>query len=454
MASGAPSHATAGLPPREGGLPLVGLLPELLRDPLRCCARVTAKHGDVSRVSLGLADAYLLSHPDHLRYVLQEASTNFGKGKAWAGIRVVIGNSLPASDGAFWLRQRRTMQPAFHRERIASLTSLMNAAIAARLDSWSASASRGDAIDVHREMRQLTRDIALATMFSASLQPGESTTLDAAVETITGGLGALMWTGFLPRSVPNPARTRVLRAVEAIDRVLYRIIHERQSSNGGPYDLLSMLLAARDTESGEAMTAAQVRDEVMGIFVASYEATALALTWTFYALTQHPEVKRRLAEEIAGLGGRAPTGDDLRALAYARRTFEESMRFYPPGWVIPRQAVAEDEIGGYRIPAGAIVLLCGFLTNRRPDSWERPDVFDPDRFAPERVAERSRYAFLGFGGGPRQCIGNTFAITEAQLILAAAVQRYEIGHAKPVRPRASHVMLKPDPPVLLQLHRR
>jgi cytochrome P450 len=446
--------ATVPLPPRERGLPVVGLLPQLLRDPLRCCAQVAAKHGDIARVSLGVADVYVVSHPEHLKYVLQEASPNFGKGTAWAGIRVVIGNSLPASDGAFWLRQRRIMQPAFHRERIASLTSLMNTAIAARLDSWGAAADRDEAVDVHAEMKRLTRDIVLGTMFSASLQPGEAAILDAAVETMTGGLGTLMWTGFLPRGIPNPAKTRVLRAVAEIDRVLYRIIREREASSDPPHDLLSMLLEARDAESGEGMTPEQVRDEVMGIFVASYEATALALTWTFYALTQHPEVARRLADEIAGLDGRAPTVDDLRGLAYARMTFEESMRFYPPGWVIPRQAVADDAIGGYRIPAGAIVLLCGFLTNRRPDYWESPDVFDPGRFAPERAAGRSRYASLGFGGGPRQCIGNTFAMTEAQLIIAAAVQRYEFTLARPTRPRASHVMLKPAPKMLLRVRRR
>jgi cytochrome P450 len=340
----------------------------------------------------------------------------------------------------------------------------MNEAIAARLDGWSAAADSGQEIDVYAEMKRLTRDIVLRTMFSASLGPDEAARVDAAIETMVDGLSALMWLGFLPSFVPNPAKARVLRAVKVIDDVLYRIVHERQVAAASPAsaeappqmpdDLLSMLLAARDADTGEGMTPAQLRDEVMGMFVASYEATALALTWTFYALTQHPEVRARLQGDVDALGGRPPGAHDLPALGYARMVFEESMRFYPPGWVIPRQAMADDVIGGYRIPANAILLLCNYITHRRPEHWARPGEFSPDHFLPERVAERPRYAFLAFGGGPRQCIGNTFAMMEAQLILTGLLQRYEIELARPVVPRASHVMLRPDPTLSLKLRRR
>jgi cytochrome P450 len=445
----------AALPPIARGAPLVGMLPRLFRDPVRCCADVARSHGDIARLGLGLTDVLMVTHPDHVKYVLQEASANFGKGKSWEAMRAAIGNSLPTSDGAYWLRQRRMIQPAFHRERVARLASLVADVVDARVASWDEAARTGEPVDVYLEMKRLTRDVVLAAMFGTSLRPEEAAAMDPAVPIMMDGIGLLMWSSFLPDFLPVPGKQRVRRAVETIDAIVFRIIDERRASGKEGDDLLALLLAARDEEGGGALTRAQLRDEVIGMLVASYEATALALTWTFYALTQHPSAARRLAAEVdQALAGRKPSAEDLPRLGYARMVFEESMRVYPPGWVIPRQAIAEDTIGGYRVPAGAIVLVCNFLTHRHPAFWERPDVFDPERFAPDRASARPRYAFLPFGGGPRQCIGNAFAMIEAQLVLASVAQRYTLAPAEAVRARPSHVMLKPDPTLKLCLRRR
>jgi cytochrome P450 len=216
-----------------------------------------------------------------------------------------------------------------------------------------------------------------------------------------------------------------------------------------------MLLDARDEETGQGMDDGQLRDELLGLFMAAYETTSLSLGWTFYALTQHPDVEQRLASDVLGaFGDRSLRFEDLRELGYARMVFEESMRRYPPGWVLPRQAEGDDEIGGYPVRAKSFVLVCNFLTHRHPEFWEDPDRFDPERFSAERSAARSKYAFLPFGAGPHQCVGNSFALMQAQFILAAALRRYRFELAAPVRAKAVHVMLKPDPGLSMRIGTR
>ncbi len=443
------------LAPTERGYPLVGVLPRLLRDPETYCAALASKHGDVVRLNLGLFEAYMISHPDHVKQVLQDNNQNYGKGKAWEAVRTAVGNSLPASDGAFWLRQRRVIQPAFHRKRLANLAQLMVDVIRPRIDAWQGHADRNEPVDLYAETKRITRDVVIRTMFSTGLTPLESTELDDAVPTMMDGIGLLMWTAWMPKFLPVPGRGRVLRAVQTVDKAVYRVIDERRRHDKGEEDLLSMLLRARDEETGEGMDDKQLHDEVIGMFIAGYEATSIALTWTWYALTQHPGAADQLAAEVERtLGDRDPTFEDLQHLVLTRKIFEEAMRIYPPGWVIPRQALADDVIGGYPIPKGALILLCHGLTHRRPDCWEKPAEFDPEHFASDRVAQRSRFAYLPFGGGPRQCIGNNFAMMEAQLILSMAVRRFRLELAAPVRRKAVHVVIRPDPTLSARLRPR
>jgi cytochrome P450 len=217
------------------------------------------------------------------------------------------------------------------------------------------------------------------------------------------------------------------QAMDTLDRMVYRLIDERRRSGQGGHDLLSMLLQARDEETGEGMSEQQLRDEIVTIFGAGRDTTAIGLAWTWYLLDRYPEVERRLQAELAGaLGGRVPTFADLPNLPYTRQIFEEALRLYPPGWMTARLSLGEDEIGGYHIPVHSEIFLSPYVTQRRPDLWPDPEVFDPDRFNPERAASRPRFAYFPFGGGPRVCIGNAFAMVEAQLVIAMLAQTYQL----------------------------
>jgi cytochrome P450 len=438
--------------PRLRGYPLVGVVPMLFRDPVAFCEKAVRTHGDFVGIDLGLSQGFIVCHPTHVKQVLQEKNHNFGKGKSWEVMRHVIGNSLATADGEYWLRQRRIIQPAFHRERLAGLASLIVDNIERRLDAWEQNAKSGAPVDLTRELKQLSLDGFLRGMFGASLTPDEAADLEVALCNIASGVGVALIASFLPKLVPVPGRTKFRRAIETVDRVVYRVLAHRRAAGTQVSDLLGMLLEARDEQTAEGMSDQQLRDELVGFFIAAFETTSLSVGWTLYALTQHPEVEKRLATEVRRvLGHRPPHFDDLRELAYARMVFEEAMRRYPPGWVLPRQAESDDEIGGFRVPAQSFMLVCNFLTHKHPEFWDDPDKFDPDRFLPERTALRSKYAFYPFGAGPHQCVGNSFAMMQAQFILAAAINRYRFELAAPVRAKAVHVTLRPNPALSVRI---
>ena len=445
---------TKRLPPGPRGLPFVGSAPSLIRDPLRFCERATEAHGDVVRLGLGVTTVYLVSHPRDVKYVLQSNAQNFGKGKAWEAMRAVVGHSLATADGKYWLKQRRTIQPAFHRLRLSEIAVLMRDAISAGLERWEDHAASGEPVDVLHEMKLLTRDAMLRSMFSTSLTGDESRALDDALPQIVDGIGAGMWASFLPDFLPVPGKKRFLEAVKNLDRVVYRVLSQRRgSADDDANDLVSLLLCARDRETGEAMNDQQLRDELVGLFLGAFETTSLALAWTWYALHRHEDAAAALRSEVDGVD-LAVDDIDFGHLGVTRRTFEESMRRYPPGWVIPRQAIADDTISGFDIPAGAIVLICSYLTHRHPAVWDEPDRFDPDRFLPENAGPREKAAFIPFGMGPRQCIGNYLAVAEAQLILALLARRYRLELAADIRAKTKHVTIRPSPALMMRVRRR
>jgi cytochrome P450 len=285
----------------------------------------------------------------------------------------------------------------------------------------------GEAFDVAGDMSRLTLGIVGRTLFSRNLE-------DAADEFGRVLLEALAFMNertmrFLPSPLWWPTRfnRRLARLIRALDRVVFDIIEARRRSGEETGDLLDMLLRARDEETGEAMTDRQLRDEVMTFLLAGHETTAVALTWTWYLLDRHPEVADRLRAEVAAhLGSRTPTLDDLPSLAYARMVVEEVMRLYPPVWGFMRQAIGPDRLGEHTVPKGAVVTICPYVTHRHPEFWAEPERFDPERFTPDRVRERPRFAYLPFSGGPRLCIGNEFALMEAQLVVAMMMQRYRL----------------------------
>jgi cytochrome P450 len=315
---------------------------------------------------------------------------------------------------------------------------LMTEAADAMVERWWTHPQASEPVEIASEMMSLTLGIVGQALFSLDLAHDVST-VGQAVTTLVKLLGDYVYAPFPPLSVPTPRNRHMRAAIHELDAVVSGIIKERRANYADSGDLLSMLLLARDLDSGEGMSDHQVRDEVMTVLLAGHETTANALTWTWYLLSQHPKIEGRMHAELATvLGGELPTIEHLPHLTYTAMALQVALRLYPPIWVLSRQALADDELGGCTVSQGSMVILSPYATHRHPAFWEQPEVFDPERFTPERVAARPHFAHFPFGGGPRQCIGSSFAIMEAQLILATVAQRYRLrlvsGH--PVVPEA------------------
>jgi cytochrome P450 len=415
--------------PGPPGYPLFGVLPEMWFDSrLKVHARHVGRFGDVIRYRFGPVEAHLLLHPDDVKYVLQENHVNYVKGRGTRRMRLFLGHGLLTSEGELWRRQRRLAQPAFHPKRVAALVDAMVGATDGMLTAWDARAAKDEPVDVAVEMMRLTLDVVGRTLFGADLADDASEVYDALTEALEFTSKRLVVPFAIPLRAPLPSNRRFLRARETLDRIVYSVIEQRRKSNArGGADLLAMLMDARDEETGEAMSDTQLRDEVMTLVLAGHETTANALAWTFLLLSREPIVWRALRAEVdAVLGGRRLVADDLPKLRYTRMVIEESMRLYPPAWMFGRMAIAEDTVRGYRIPPGSMVIISPYFTHRHPDFWTNPEGFDPERFAADAAAKRHKYAYLPFGGGPRICIGNGFALVEAQAILATITQRFRV----------------------------
>ncbi len=436
---------SANAPPVVRGHPLWGNMRELRRAPLKLYTDMHGQFGDVICLrALPGFYWYSIRHPKDVEYVLHTNQHNYRKPDAFnKPLSLLIGNGLLVSEGAFWLRQRRLMQPAFHRQKLAALTQLMADSAVTLADEWEAQAGSGAVIDVAAEMMRVTLKVVSRALFSTDVSD-EASRLGGAIREVFDHLGYRLNTLFAwPLSVPTPRNRRFLAAKRILDESVFHIINERRRTGEDPGDLLSMLLAARDEETGEAMTDEQLRDEVLILMVAGHETTGAALTWTWHLLNQHPEAREKMQAEIRQtLAGRTPNYDDLPKLVYTRQVFEEALRLYPPAWGVAREAIKDDQIGGYDIAKGTIINVSIWATHRHPEIWERPDEFDPQRFAPEAASARPKFAYYPFGGGGRQCIGNSFAMIEATLILATLAQRYRLttvlGH--PVIPDSTFAL--------------
>lgn len=449
------SHAKVSTsPPSPQGLPVVGVLPQVWRDPLAFLVRAAHDYGDVVRLDFGRQAFYLVTHPDGLKHVLQDNYGNYPKGYDKA--KPLLGEGLVSSEGEFWRRQRRLMQPAFHKQRLAGFAAVMLEETEATLSFWEDAASAGRSLDVAKEMMLLTQRIIVRTMFSQDVG-ADSEEVARAFDVALAGLNrSLFLPGDLWERLPLPANRRFKEALATLDRAVYRIIEARRregvrEEGRAGHDLLAMLMEARDEATGEGMSDKGLRDEVMTIYLAGHETTATTLAWTFFLLSKNPAVARRLDAELREvLGGRAPGVEDLPRLRFLRAVIDEVLRLYPPAWMFARKAAAADTIGPYDIPAGAVLMLSPYVTHHRADLWENPEGFDPERFLNE--SDRPRYAYLPFSGGPRQCIGNNFSLMETQLIIALVRQRFslELEPGKPVRAQP-YATLRPRPGVWMRL---
>jgi cytochrome P450 len=412
----------------------MGSLSAFRRNPIVLLEDLYREYGDVFRFRIFIWHLYGFVHPDHVKHVLQENHQNYHKSIIYETLKPVLGMGLLTSEDDAWRRQRRIAQPAFHRKVLASLATGMTDETASMLERWQAHARSGEPFDVLSEFMALTLEIVSRTMLSTDVA-GQTDTVRESVTVLRDDVNhRMMHLVTAPQRFPTPRNRRFRGALQAVDQIVYGMIKERRRRETNAEDLLSILMDARDEETGEGMSAKQLRDEVMTIFLAGHETTANALSWTLYLQSQHPDVEEKLSSEVdATLGGRTPTIDDLPKLPYTKMVIDESLRLYPPVWSVARQAIREDEIGGYRVPANSGVAISPWLSHRNPEFWPEPERFDPERFSPAGSAGRPRYAYIPFGGGPRQCIGNEFALMEAQLVLAMIAQSFRLRLAPGAR---------------------
>jgi cytochrome P450 len=420
------------LPPGPRGAPFVGSLLEAWKSPLDLFARGLREHGDVVRFKLGPLRYVLLNDTDAVKHVLVDNAKNYTKSRNYNGLKLVVGEGLLTSEGEFWKRQRRLAQPAFHRDRLAGFVDMMAIATGEALERWQPKV--GTTFDVHAEMMRLTFHIVGLTLLGANLVDEADAighALSIALDFANDYAEAAVR---LPPWVPTPKNRRFKRALATLDALVLRVIEERRRDNREEKDLLGMLMAVKDEEAAPGaantgMTDRQLRDEIMTLVLAGHETTANALTFTWYLLSKHPDVARRVKREVDEvLGGRTPGLADLAKLVYTRQVIDESMRLYPPAWAFERQAIEDDEVKGFAIPKGTILGICVYTLHRSVAHWPNPEGFDPDRFAAgaDEKSERPRWAYLPFGGGPRMCIGSAFATMEAVLVLAMFVGRYRL----------------------------
>jgi cytochrome P450 len=410
---------------------LFGCLRAFRRDQLTFLRDLRRTYGDYVRIpTVPGYDIYLLADPAAVEHVLVKNHKNYRKPAFLTGpVRLLLGNGLFTSEGDFWLRQRRLAQPAFLRGAVVRLAAPMTAAVDDLIRTWAA-APDGQAVDVVSVMMRLVLSVAGATLFGADVG-GDADALGAAQRTIFALVSDKMNNPLTPPLwVPTRRNRAFRRARGLLDGVVLRVIESRRRSGPAANDLLDLLLAARDEETGAGMSDRQLRDEVLTLLFAGHDTTTAGLSWAWHLLARHPEVQEALHDEAAAhLAGRTPTADDLPHLPLATAVFEEALRLYPPAPGLARRAVGPDEIQGHPVPAKAILMPSQWVTHRHPAYWEEPDQFRPERFLPGRAAGRPKFAYFPFGGGPRACIGNTFALIEGTLVLAGLAQRFRFRPA-------------------------
>ncbi len=402
-------------------------MPEFNRDTFGFIERCRRDYGDIVRMRFLYLTAHFLYHPADIEYVLVTNAKNFIKSRSLRTpfFQRLVGIGLLTSEGEVWKRQRRLAQPAFHRQRISAYAAVMVEYAGRMIASWRA----GETRDIHRDMMRLTLEVVVKTLFNTDVS-GDADKVGQVLSQMAkpfASQATLKW--ILDNRLPTSTHRSFNRAAREIDEIVYRLIAERRSSGSDEGDLLSMLLAAHD-EDGSQMNDKQLRDEVMTLFLAGHETTALTLSWAWYLLAQNPESEAKFHAELAEvLGTGLPTVDDLARLKYTEMIAKESMRLYPPAYALGREAIEECEIGGYRVPAGAQVFMFQWATQRDPRFFPEPDAFRPERWTEEFSNSLPKYAYFPFGGGPRACIGNYFAMMEIVMLLPTIGQRFRFSLA-------------------------
>ena len=421
--------------PGPRGRRLLGSLMEVRRDRLKFVTHATQTYGDLICFRMGPKSLYLLNHPDYARHVLCDNETNYRKGLGLIEAKPLLGEGLLTSNGELWASQRRLLQVAFHNKRMEDFSTSMFNAAHATLERWHERASNEQVVDIAHEMVGLTINILGSTLFRIDF----SETIEDLSRDLTlltrWAMSRMTSISRLPMRVPTPKNLRARAALRRLESLVEKMI--RQHEDLGDESLLSLMTAR---QNGSSLNEKQTRDEVMTLLLAGHETTAATLTWVWYLLSQHPEVERRLHAELDQvLEGRRPTLSDLPRLVYTKMVVSETLRLYPPVWLLPRKSINPDRLAHHTIPANSDVLVCVYTIHRHPQFWDDAERFDPQRFGPDKGAERDSGAYLPFGAGPRTCLGSRFGLMEVMLVVATIAQRFRLRLAgdQKIEPEAS-----------------
>ncbi len=441
-------------PPGPFGHPFLGNLHQLRTRVLDFFSELQVLYGDISTIRFSIRNVSYIQNPDYIHHVLQENNKNYTKSLRYEQLKYLLGNGLLTSESEFWLRQRRMIQPAFHKQKLQLLITEMASCTQQMLDKWEIEYPNKQ-FNITTEMMALTLQIVGKTLLNADVL-SEAKTVGDSLGFLLRAVNIRTRTPvLLPLWIPIPHHQKIKSAVSSINKVLDKIFDDRRNNPSDRYDLLSMLMEARYEDTGEPMDNKQLRDEVMTIFVAGHETTANALAWTLHLLMKNSESMLKCKEELSDvLNGRTPLFEDLSQLKYLTMCIEESMRLYPPAWIIGRKTIKSDVIGQYKIPAGHNLLISPYALHRDARFWPQPLKFIPERFTPEAIKSRPKNSYLPFGAGPRMCIGNNFAIMELQVVLAMIIQNFnfELLSHNEVVPDAL-ITLRPGNEILVKAHK-
>lgn len=410
-------------PPGPKGLPMAGSIFGYFRDMLGFLVRMREEYGDIAYFKLGSRKMYLVSDPELIKDILVTHNRNFTKSRALQRAKIVLGEGLLTSEGESHVRQRKIIQPVFHHKRIKGYGDTMALYTAKMAEGWES----GQVVDIHCEMMRLSLAIITKTIFDADVE-SESDEIGKSLTDIVTLFPRLLFPySEILDKLPLPGNKRCQEAMEHLDKIIYGLIEERRNRKSKKEDLLAMLLEAQDEEGGAGMSDQQVRDEAITLFMAGQETTANSLSWTFYLISQNPEVERKLKEEIeAVLNGKLPSLDDLGKLTYTHKVFKEAIRLYPPAWAVARRAKEDYDLDGYTVPSGTDIFMSQFVVHRDPRHYKEPHRFNPDRWTKEFEEELPKFAYFPFGGGPRRCIGEPFAWMEGVIVLASIIPNWKM----------------------------
>jgi cytochrome P450 len=450
--------------PGPRSYPWVGFIPQVISYPLKTLTSAAFWGGGAVCLGSYLPGrrVILITRPRPLKHMLLDRASSYTLANAFVAKRVsrMFGKGVSFLTGESWLQRRRLLQPAFHRDRYARYESAIINKTAAAIECWRSPAERGESLDILDEMSKITRNIVTKIMFGVDLSEGSEETreLIKAIRFTDVSSSLLNLIDLAPLWTPTTRNRTFKHALTTFNRFADRLIGERRRNGGDQRDMLSMLMEARDQDTGATMNDDELRDEVRTQFIGGFKTTAITLAWTWYLLSKHPEIERRFHAEVDDvIGGRLPALDDLHRLVYTRMIVSESIRLYPAVWLSPRALPPNetDEIEGHPIDGKTLLFFSPYVTHRLPDLWEDPEVFDPERFRPERIAKRPQFSYIGFSGRPRQCIGSSLAMMEIPLILATVAQRYSLQTAlgASIEPKPA-TLLSPRNGVPMTVHPR